>query len=170
MKSIITFITVAFLALTASVRAQNNGVRSDIDKDIPLAQAIERVNEQFPDSQPLTEEEVVAAVRAIKLKHPDIKDETYELYMRIVKERVIPRDMYFSRTTGWDTRYGKFQVDWKDLCLRGRVATDAEREDLISKFPDKPVANAGSIRVGGFSYRIRARFVSSQPPLTSTDE
>src|SRR4051794_19930607 len=40
--------------------------RPDIDTDIPLASAVRRANAQFPDVQPLTEEEVIAAVRAIK--------------------------------------------------------------------------------------------------------
>ena len=64
----------------------------------------------------------------------------------------------FRRITFWSTEYGQFQVDWKDLCLDGRGATEQERKEMLSKMP--PGMTVGEARVGGFSYRIRARFVS----------
>ena len=86
-------------------------------KDIPLAEAILRANQQFPDVQPLTEEEVIAAMRAIKLEYPDISDSVYQIYQRVVNERVLPKGMYFSHIPAWHTKYGHFEVDWKDLTL-----------------------------------------------------
>ncbi len=151
----------ARLESSASAQAEDRELRPDIDKDIPLAEAVRRVNEQFPDAQPLTEDEVVAAVRAIKLTQPDIKEDTYEQYMRVVKERVLPKEMYFSRTTAWNTQYGLFQVDWKDLTIRGHVATAAEKAEVMSKLSKNVTFAAKELRVGGFTYRIRARFVSS---------
>ena len=119
-------------------------MRADIDKDIPLAEAIRRANKQFPDVQPLTQEEVIAAVRAIKLEHPEIKEAIYEIYQRVIKERVLPKDMYFSHIPAWHTEHGHFEVDWKDLTLRPLpVGTEGEKI--------------------GFNYRIRARFISSRP-------
>jgi hypothetical protein len=113
----------------------------------------------FPDLQPLTEDEVVAAVRAIKLQHPDIKQDVYDTYMRVAKERVLPKGMYFSRIGTWSTEFGRFQVEWKDLCLEGRLATEQERKEMLSRMPPGTKVN-GEIRVGGFGYRVRARFIS----------
>jgi hypothetical protein len=154
MKTFIALITlVMILASHAADRMQ------PLDKDISLTEAIQKANEIFPDLQPLTEDEVIAAVKAIKLKHPDIKQEVYDTYMRVVKERVLPQGMFFRRITSWSTEYGRFQVDWKDLCLEGRVATGDERGEMVSKMPTGMKVN-GEVRVGGFGYRIRARFVS----------
>jgi hypothetical protein len=161
MKALTILLTLGLLAFSASAKAQDKEVRPDIDKDIPLAEAIQRANQQLPDAQPLTEEEVVAAVRAIKLTHPDIKEDIYESYMRVVKERVLPKDMYFRVITSWNTQYGLFRVDWKDLCHRGRVATAEEKSEFMSKIPKNVTMSAEELRVGGFGYRIRARFVSS---------
>jgi hypothetical protein len=162
MKALTLLLTLGLLAFSVSARAENKEMRPDIDKDIPLAEAIRRANEQFPDPQPLTEDEVVASVQAIKLTHPDIKKDIYETYMRVVRERVLPKDMYFSQITSWNTQYGAFRVDWKDLTLRGRPATTGESNEILSKLPGT-VSVGGPIRVDGFGYRIRARFVSSQP-------
>ncbi|HXJ56675.1 MAG TPA: serine/threonine-protein kinase [Verrucomicrobiae bacterium] len=126
-------------ALSTREEAQNKEVQPDPYKDIPLDEAIRQANKRFPSAEPLTEDEVVAAIQAIKLKHRDIKEDIYQRYMRVVRERVLPKEMYFSQMTSWSTKYGVFQVDWKDLHL------------------DLPE--------GGFNYRIRARFVSSEPPI-----
>jgi len=121
------------------VGTQDAQTRADIDKDIPLVEGIRRANEQFPDVEPLTEPEVVAAVRHIKTAHPDILEEIYETYQRVVRENVLPRGMYFSHKETMQTEYDRFEVDWKDLTL----------------------LPAGTHL--GFNYRIRARFISSQP-------
>lgn len=156
MKTLAT--PIALLLLTLS--SFGAGQMWPLDKDILLGDGIRRANELFPDIQPLTEEEVVAAVRAIKLAHPGIKEDVYETYMRVVKERVLPKGMYFRRITVWETEYGRFQVDWKDLCLEGRAAKAEERKEALSKSSaDMKVSD--ETRVGGFAYRIRARFVSS---------
>jgi hypothetical protein len=146
MKTLATLITMMVLTLPVSARAQNNEMRADIDKDIPLAEAIRRANKQFPDVQPLTEQEVIAAVRAIRLKHPQITEAVYEIYQRVLKERVLPRGMYFSHVPAWHTRYGHFEVDWKDLTLTS----------LPAQTKDEKIGY-------GFNYRIRARFISSRP-------
>jgi hypothetical protein len=162
MRILATLITFAVLTLPI---LGDEKMRPDIDQDIPLAEAIRRANEQFPDAQPLTEDEVIAAVQAIKLKHPDIKEDIYETYMRVARERVLPKNMYFSLITSWSTQYGVFRVDWKDLTLRGRAATAEESEEILSKVPGNLKVSRKEFRVGGFNYRIRARFVSSQPPI-----
>ena len=121
--------------------AKDPQMRADIEKDIPLVEGLQRVNQQFPSAQPLTEEEVVAAVRNIKQAHPDIPEAFYTTYQRIVKERVLPKGMYFSHISGWDTDLGHFDVDWRDLTLI-----------------TLPVGSKGPC----FNLRIRARFVSSE--------
>src|SRR5690349_4996978 len=95
MKTLVTLITLLLLALPGFAAEQ----MKPLGKDIPLSEGIRQANELFPDAQPLTEEEVIAAVKAIKLKHPDIKPDVYDTYMRVVKERVLPKGMYFSRIT-----------------------------------------------------------------------
>ena len=161
MKTYINLLTA--IVLTLACQAADI---QPLDKDIPLTEGIQKANEMFPDSQPLTEAEVIAAVKAIKLTHPDIKQDVYDTYMRVVKERVLPKGMYFSRITSWSTEYGRFQVDWKDLCLEGRIATESERKEMLSKIPRVKVSG-GEMRVGGFAYRIRARYVSSDDSSTT---
>lgn len=155
MKTLVTFI--ALFLLTLPTPAADS--MTPLNKDIPLSEGVRQANEMFPDRQPLTEDEVIAAVKAVKLKHPDMKQDVYDTYMRVVKERVLPKGMYFSRITSWSTEYGRFHVDWKDLCLEGRVATEQERKEMLSKMPSGMKVE-GEVRVGGFGYRIRARFVS----------
>lgn len=135
----------AFLAV-ALPRLAHGQMRPDIDQDIPLAKAIKQANKDFPDVQPLTEDEVIAAVRAIKLQDPGISDAFYKVYQRVADEHVLPKGMYFSRIPGWHTQYGIFVVDWKDLTL------DADRAGIIGLRPG-----------AGYNYRIRARFISSRP-------
>jgi hypothetical protein len=143
MKTLLYIITILGVASLTLVHAQ---MRADMDKDIPLAEAILQANEQFPDVQPLTEEEVIAAVRAIKLEFPDIKESVYQIYQRVVNERVLPKGMYFSHIPAWHTKYGHFEVDWKDLTL------DSVHAGIKGEKPGY-----------GFNYRIRARFISSRP-------
>jgi len=154
MKIITALFTLLVLALpaTANVQMQPN------DKDVPLADAIRHANELFPDSQPLTEDEVIAAVKTIKLTNPDMKQVVYDAYTRVVKERVLPKGMYFNRITTWNTEYGRFQVDWMDLCLEGRVATTVEKQEALSKMPAN-MKVSGEVRVEGFEYRLRSRFI-----------
>jgi hypothetical protein len=149
---VIFFTTIVGLMLPALALAQDKEMRADIEKDIPLVEAIRRVNEQYPDVQPLTEQEVVAAVQAIKLQHPDIKEAIYKIYQRVAKEKVLPRGMYFSRIPGWHTQYGHFEVDWKDLTLTSL-----------------PVGTKDEKIGSGYNYRIRARFISSRP-LTESEQ
>jgi hypothetical protein len=146
MKTLAYLAMIVGLAWTALAQAQYKEIRADLEKDVPLAEAIRRVNEQYPDVQPLTEQEVVAAVQAIKLRHPDIKETIHEVFQRVVKDRVLPAGMYFSHIQEWNTEYGVFEVDWKDLTLTS----------LPVGTKDEKISNV-------FNYRIRARFISSRP-------
>jgi len=121
-------------------------MRADIAEDIPLPEAIQRANAQFPDIQPLTAAEVIAAVKLIKLNHPDISAPVEKAYMRIVNEGVLPRGMYFDRIQGMETGTEHFDVDWKDLIFTALPTGTKDAE------------------IGyGFSYRVRARLISSRP-------
>jgi hypothetical protein len=152
-----TFATLStLLVLTWSGLAQQ--WTQPFDKDTPLAEGVQLANKQFPDIQPVTEQELIAAVKAIKLMHPDIKEDVYENYMRVVRERVLPKGMSFRRISQWDTNAGRLRVDWLDLCLEGHVATAKERDEMLSRRPN--LKDSDEIRVGGFAYRLRARFVS----------
>lgn len=138
--------TVILLMWPAVTKAQFDQVRPDIDKDIPLSEGVNRYNAQFPDPQPLTEDEVIAAVRRIKAEHPDITDAVYGVYERVVKEKVLPKGMFFSHMSSLNAEDIHYEVDWKDLTL---TPIPPDRRDEKIGF--------------GFNYRIRARFISSRP-------
>jgi hypothetical protein len=143
MKTLVYVLILLAVSIPKQAQAQ---MRPDIDQDIPLAKAIKQANRDFPDLQPLTEDEVIAAVRAIKIHDSRISDAVYKVYQRVVKERVLPRGMYFSHIPRWQTKYGHFEVDWKDLTF------------------DPEHAGIKELRPGtGYNYRIRARFISSRP-------
>jgi hypothetical protein len=138
-----------------------------LEKDIPLAEGIQRANDLFSDMQPLTEQEVFAAVKAIRLMYPDIETNVYQTYTRIVTDRVLPKGMFFRRIQTWGTpsgTSGTIQVDWLDLCLEGeqRTPTPEERKKLLASLPKNWVVNGDDLQipVGAFVYRIRSRFVS----------
>ena len=128
------------------VLGEDPDARPDLDKPIPLAKAVEEFNQKYPDKNPLMEAEVVAAVRAIKVAHPNIPDEFYRLYQKVAAERILPPGFYFSRITRWTTDEWHYEVDWKDLTFRA----------LPQQFPPEK-------KLIGFNYRIRARFISSKP-------
>ena len=168
MKVLAILLTLSFFSVAVSVPAEDKQIRPDIDKDIPLAEAIQRSNEQFPDAQPLTEAEVITAVRAMKMTCPDLPDEIRNVYLRVVQERVLPKDMYFSQITRWNTEHGLFRVDWRDLSFRGRIANAEEKAAILLKNSRPNVIVNGPVRVGGFGYRIRTRFVSTEEPNEAT--
>ena len=151
-STLITFlISCSFLM---RVLGADPAARPDLDKPIPLAKAVEDFNKLYPDRNPLTEAEVVAAVRAIKVAHPDMPDEFYGLYQKVAEERILPPGFYFSCITQWTTDEWQYEVDWKDLTFRA----------LPQQFPPekKPI---------GFNYRIRARFILSKPrPANEMDQ
>ena len=136
----------AILILTTFPAKAAPDIRSDLEKDIPLSTAVERFNRQYPDANPLTEDEVMAAVRTIRSEYPKIDPATYRIYERVLTERVLPRGMYFSHLGTWITPEGHFKVDWKDLTLT-----------------PMPSSLNGERIESGFNYRIRARFISSRP-------
>ncbi len=139
--------TLLFIPLAMNADAYGiPDVRDDIEHDIPLADAIKQANKRFPSRQPLTEDEVIAAVRAMKLEDPNISEAIYKIYQRVADERILPRGMYFSYISRWTTDYGDFVVDWKDLTLMSL-----------------PLGTKDADIGYGYKYRIRARFVSWEP-------
>jgi protocatechuate 3,4-dioxygenase beta subunit len=121
-------------------------MRTGFEKDIPLTEAVERLNQQFTNVPPLTEEEVIAAVRTIKDKHPDIEEAVYRVYQRVATEKVLPKGMYFEHTDGWTkTRDGHFKNDRTDLTLYySRAGIEVKNYD-------------------GFSFIIHDRNISFRP-------
>ena len=87
MRTLVTLVTLLLLRSPGFAAEEMR----PLNNDIPLAEGVRRANELFPDIQPLTEEEVVAAVKAIKLNHQHIKRDAYDIYVRVVKERVLPK-------------------------------------------------------------------------------
>ena len=155
MLSFFCMLSLVIAQVPSTALAADHEMREDIDKDTPLAEAINRANQQFHDFfgaelseqeyPPLTEEEVVAAVMAIKAKQPEIKDPVLRIYQRIIEERVLPRGMYF----GWTTGYAPgpdltvfVKVDWRDLILM-----------------PLPIGSEDSEIGRGYGYRVRDKFV-----------
>jgi len=121
--------------------------RPDLDKPIALAKAVEEFNKKYPDNNPLTEAEVIAAVRQIRRRHPNIPDEIFELYQKVVEERVLPPGFYLSHMSLLIDGDWEYEVDWKDLTL-----------EVLPQHKLPP-----ELKLKGFNYRIRARFISSKP-------
>ena len=119
--------------------------RPDWDKPIPLVWALKDFNTKYPDGNPLTEEEVIAAVRAIKTAHPNMDEDLFRLYQKVAEDRVLPPGFYFSRSTYWKIDGWEYEVDWKDL--------------IMEILPEHGLKK----NFAGFGYRIRARFISSKP-------
>jgi len=167
MKTIAALFALIILALPSAAQQD----MKPLDKDIPLAEGIQQANAFFSDMQPLTEQEVVAAVKAIKLMHPDIKTNVYQIYTRIVTDRVWPKGMYFRQITNWNTQYGMTHVDWLDICLEfDQPLTPEERKEALASLPKGfVVADPNNMKKGGFAYRIRSRFVSSNEHGSKSD-
>ncbi len=121
------------------------GRRGNIDQPMLLAEAIKAFNEAHPDPSPLTVDEVVAAIRSIKVAHPDIHPWIYEQYQRVADEKVLLPGFYLSRMTTLASEGWLYSVDWRDLTF-----------DLLDSHKPPP-----DFKGWGFNYRIRARFISA---------
>ena len=86
---------------------------------------------------PLSASEVVAAIRAWDRQKIPVDDETFSLFEEIVRTGQLPLGSTIDSTTNWSTGEFNYQVWWIDLNLR----TGPNR---------------------GYTYRIRARTLSSQ--------
>ncbi len=140
---------VAFLCIALSIGlfgSSSDLPRPDIDKDIPLEKALEDYNLKNSDNNPLTTDEVVAAIRNIKTNHADMNDEIYKLYRRVAEEKVLSPGMYFSRIPVLIADGYHYEVDWKDLSLTSL-----------------PVGTKDPKIGFGYNFRIRARWISSRP-------
>lgn len=137
---------VTFLALAWAtvLRAEEPQMRADIDRDIPLAEAVTRANEQLGVVPPLTEDEIIAAVHALKIRHPKIREAAFKIFERITTERVLPRGVYVTRSSGFLTPDAYFDMECIELELRfdhaasddpmlkGRGSTCGIRERFLS--------------------------------------
>lgn len=146
MNTLICPLTILAMAVSLAAAPDDTQIRADISEDIPLTEAIQRANTQFPDLQPLTAAEVIAAVKMIKREHPGMSEAIHRIYLRIVEEGVLPRGVYFSRIPVLETETDHFDVDWKDLTL---TALPPGTKDPVIGY--------------GFNYRVRARFIASRP-------
>ena len=125
---------------------QDSDTRADIETEIPLAKALEAFNKKYPDRNPLTEAEVIAAIRMIKRKDPEIPDAVLKVYLQVIEKKVLPRGMYFSRRTALIDGDYYYEVDWKDLTLTSLPRGSIDPE----------------LGVHGYNFRIRARYISSR--------
>jgi hypothetical protein len=146
MRNLLTAILIAFLLGPQIMRADSSDRRSDIEKPVPLDKAVEEFNKKYPDKNPLTEAEVIAAVRQIRRRHPTIPDEIFELYQKVADKRILPPGFYLSHMTRLIDGDWEYEVDWKDLTFEALPQHN---------FPPE-------LKLRGFNYRIRARFISSK--------
>ena len=120
-------------------------MRVDLDRDIPLREAIERANKKYSwQTEPLTEAEVIATIRA-KSNSEDMPPEVQAVYRRVVDEKVLPRGMYFGEIRNYVTTEYQYEVDWRDLKLQAL-----------------PLGSTDSKFGKGYSIRIRQKYVSSR--------
>jgi len=118
----------------------------DITTEIPLEKAVAAFNAKYPDANPLTSDEIIAAIRNWNRTEMPVSDEVLAVYQRVVKERILPRGMYLSRIGIYEDFDYRYEVDWKDLTL---TSLPPGTKDPVIGF--------------GYNYRIRARFISSRP-------
>jgi len=118
----------------------------DITKEISLSRAIEDFNKKCPDKNPLTQQEVIAAIRNWNRKEDPVSDTVYAIYNRVVEQQVLPKGMYFSNITKYIGLDYTYEVGWKDLVFRSPPEDQSD--------PDIGL---------GYTYRIRARYISSRP-------
>jgi hypothetical protein len=117
-------------------RGQSNDKRS-------LKQAVASFNQEAARNSigraepPLTEDEVVAALRGWDRKQMEVDDPTYAIFQKIADSRNLPRSAKLRFTTGWEYNGYDFTVWWVDL----DVAKDG----------------------GGYTFRIRDRKISCTP-------
>ncbi len=141
--------SVLFLLHTDVAVAEDEDVAlygRDINTEIPLEKAIAAFNAKYPDANPLTSDEVIAAIRSWDRTEMPVSDGVLAIYQRVVKERILPKGMYLSRIGIFQDFNYRYEVDWKDLTL---TSLPPGTKDPVIGF--------------GYNYRIRARFISSRP-------
>jgi len=139
--------TVSFLLRTNTADAGDMEMYGrNITTEIPLEKAVAAFNAKYPDANPLTSDEVIAAIRSWNRTEMPVSDEVLAVYQRVVKKRILPRGMYLSRIGILQDSEYRYEVDWKDLTL---TSLPEGTKDPAIGF--------------GYNYRIRARFISSRP-------
>ena len=137
---------------TATISGRND--QQDASVDRPLAQAILSFNQRAGMNPigrmqpPLTEKEVIAAIRGWMRENTPADERTYQVFQKVAQTGIVPAGMSFDFTTAWrDVNGHDISVWWVDF------RADYSRMNA----PDVP---AGS---GGYVYRIRAQFLDSRP-------
>jgi hypothetical protein len=105
-----------------------SGLVAVADDDPParsLAEAVKSFNEQAKteifvgrNQPPLTEEEVVAAIRGWIRKQAPVDNDTYAIYEKIASTKMLPARATITFTTRWEGYNGyNFDVWWIDLSV-----------------------------------------------------
>lgn len=100
-------------------------VGDESGKTKPLSAAVQEFNQQAltdragKDQPPLTEDEVVAAIRGWNRKQIPAIDEIYQIYQTIADTKQLPADATLSYTTEWSGfNEFDFEVWWVDLNIQ----------------------------------------------------
>jgi hypothetical protein len=144
MRPLSVVIFVGFLALAVSNFAADKPPAES--STTSLADAVKEFNESFrvkhagKDQPPLTEDEVVAAIRGwVREFTPPVTDEVYDAFQKVAETRVLPKGAKIDMINGWKGYRGfSFDVWWIDLRM--------------------PVGEKS-----GYAFRIRSRTMSSRP-------
>ena len=123
-------VALAFLQVVWSCRAQTEAdlvhrYGRDITKEIRLAEAVAAFNQEYPDPNPLTEDEVIAAIRNWKKDLHPVPDAIHALYLQVAEKRVLPRGMYFKRIAGLRDLPSRHEEQIRNLEILGRRLNDA---------------------------------------------
>jgi hypothetical protein len=121
-------------------------------KATPLAQAVEDFNQRLQRTQvgktqpPLTEEEVLAAIRDMRRGEDEIPPYLFERLQLAAKGLMLPKGSYFSFLTGTVSFRG-YDIDALNIYLQ--LGLDKYHADLVG--------------VPSFSHLIRRQYISSRP-------
>lgn len=132
---------VAPTAATADTEAADSVASSSLADAVREFNQKARLNPLGSKQPPLTEEEVIAAIRGWIRSDVKASDAVYETYQQIASTGALPANAELGFTTRWTTRNGfDFDVWWVDLTL--------------NDFPQPGQ---------GYGYRIRDRKIRSEP-------
>jgi hypothetical protein len=123
-KEIAMFPLTTIVAVSLTLMCQTGAGQPSPQKSPQLADAIKAFNENAAkdpigkDQPPLTEEEVIAAIRDWERpKDSPLSDEMYEVFKRIAETRTLPPTAEFEKLTGYD-RGGAFILDVWSVRIR----------------------------------------------------
>ncbi|MFN3650114.1 MAG: hypothetical protein ACK47B_11095 [Armatimonadota bacterium] len=137
-------------AAAAGLAALNAEARAEDELPLPLGEAVEAFNRRAAadpvgrTQPPLTEDEVVAAIRGWMRERVEVTDNVFARFQRVAETGRLPEGAEFRFITGWGGFRGfDFEVWWVDLVLRtgpDKVFAYRIRDQKLRSRPSPPPA------------------------------